>query len=171
MRLLNQCTLKGDKPGEVRFPDPCMKATNSRFMSIPEYEYNYRSEYIPRLEGPVATKPDRRRFGQVDQRDDRRVIKDGNCQEGWRNDKGVTSTGVVKVSSYKRGEQPITAKGEDGWDKAAWSVSVSTETLEDKIQRDRISVRNDKKAEKALAKKNAKITTTRMGLIHRHNAV
>ena len=44
-------------------------------MSVPEYEYNYRSEYIPRMEAPIATKPDRRRFGQVDERDDRRVIK------------------------------------------------------------------------------------------------
>ena len=34
-------------------------------MSIPQYEFNYRSEYIPRMDGPIATKPDRRRFGQV----------------------------------------------------------------------------------------------------------
>merc|ERR1711939_620806 len=75
------------------------------------------------------------------------------------------------VNSRKKGEQPVTAKKEDEWDKPQWNVSTSTECLEDKIKRERIFQRQEKKAQKALGKKNAKITTTRMGLIHRHNAV
>jgi len=167
----NTCVLKGDRPGEVRFPDPNLKATNSRFMSVPEYEYNYRSEYIPRMEAPIATKPDRRRFGQVDERDDRRVIKDGSYEAGWQDDKGVMHTEMGKAHGVRRGEQPITALGEAQWDKPQWNVSVATECMEDKIEREKIFQRNEKKAQKSIAKKNAKITTTRMGLLHRHNSV
>lgn len=167
----NNGSLVGNKPGEVRFPDPCMKATNSRFQSIPEYEFNYRSEYIPRFNGPVTTKPDRRRFGQVDQRDDSRVIQDGKYQPGWKNDKGEMCTHTVKPTARKQGEAPITALGHAEWDKPQWNISTSTECLEDRIERERIFEQKNKRALAAGAKKNAKITTTRMGLIHRHNAV
>lgn len=167
----NAHTIVGNKPGEVRFPDPCMKATNSKFTSIPEYEYNLRSEYIPRFEGVVAGKPSRRRFGVVDERDDRRVVLDGKYEPSWTNDKGERCTHLTKARSYKRGEQPITAKGEDEWDKPQWNVSVSTECMEDKIERETIYRAKEKKAMAASAKKNEKITTTRMGLLHRHNAV
>lgn len=167
----NNGALVGDKPGVVRFPDPCLKATNSRFMSIPQYEFNYRSEYIPRMDGPIATKPDRRRFGQVDERDDRRVIRDGKYEPGWTNDKGEHCTHCVNATSRKAGEAPITAKGDDEWDKPQWNVSTSTETMEDMIEREKIFQQKEKKVKRACAKKNVKITTTRMGLIHRHNAV
>lgn len=167
----NSGSLVGNKPGENRFPDPCMKATNSRFCSIPEYEFNYRSEYIPRMNGPVATKPDRRKFGQVDQRDDSRIIRNGKYEEGWINDKGEKCFHTVDPTSRKAGEAPVTAKGDAEWDKPKWNISVSTECLEDMIERERINEVNVAKAKKSLAKKNAKITTTRMGLIARHTAV
>lgn len=167
----NNGCLPGDRPGEVRFPDPCLKATNSRFQSIAAYENNYRSEYIPRFNGPVASKPERRRFGQVDERDDSRVILGGEYPPGWTDDKGNHRIDCVKATSRKMGEQPTTAKGEDQWDKPKWNISVSTECLEDQLERERIYEQLQKKQVKSLAKKNAKITTTRMGLIHRHNAV
>lgn len=165
----NAHTIVGSKPGEVRFPDPSMKATNSRFTSIPEYEYNLRSEYIPRFEGVIQTKPSRRAFGVVDERDDRRVILDGTYE--WTNDKGEKCSNMVKAKSYKRGEQPTTALGDDEWDKPAWNVSVSTETIEDKIERERIYRAKEKQAFAASGKKNEKIVATRMGLLHRHNSV
>jgi len=172
----NNGCLPGDKPGEVRFPDPPKKASNSRFQSIPSYEFNYRAEFIPRFNGPVATKPDRRRFGQVDERDDSRIIRnngDGNYQydPGWYNDKGELCTKCVGPTARKAGECPVTALGEDQWDKPQWNISTSTECLEDQLERERIYAQTQKKAEKSLAQKNAKITTTRMGLLHRHNAV
>jgi len=165
----NTHTLPGNKPGEVRFPDPNMKATNSRFMSIPEYEHNFRSEYVPRFEGAVASKPNRRRFGQVDERDDRRVIKDGQYE--WTNDKNEKCNHLVKPNAYTRGEQPITALGDEQWDKAQWNVSVSTEASEDRIEREKVFRAIELKREKNSKLKNDRVATTRMGLIHRHNAV
>lgn len=167
----NNGCLFGDKPGEVRFPDPIPRASNSRFQSIPAYEFNYRSEFIPRFNGPVASRPDRRKFGQMDERDDTRVIQDGGYPAGWKDDKGEFRTDCVKATSRKAGECPITAKGDAEWDKPKWNISTSTECLEDQLQRERIYEEKQKAAKKSLARKNAKITTTRMGLIHRHNAV
>lgn len=163
--------LKGDKPGVVRFPDPAPKASNSVFQSIQPYEFNYRSEYIPKMNGPIATKPDRRRFGQVDHRDTNRIIRNGKLEEGWIDDTGTKRFDCVNAHSRKAGEAPVTALGDAQWDKPTWNISVSTECLEDQIERERINEEKVKKCKKALAKKNAKITTTRMGLIARHTAV
>lgn len=165
----NSHTIVGHKPGEVRFPDPSMKASNSKFASIPEYEFNYRSEYLPKFNGPIATKPGRQSLGLVDKRDESRVFKDGKCE--WVNDKGEKCTHAVHATSRKRGEMPVTAKGEAGWDKPQWNISTSTECMEDMIERESIHAAKEKKALAASARKNKEITTTRMGLIHRHNAV
>lgn len=164
----SKCTLPGDKPGVLRFPDPCKKATNSRFQSIAEYDYNYRSEYVPRFEGPVESKPDRRKFAIVDERDDNRIFRNNKCD--WKNDNKELCQDPVKAKSYKRGEQPLRPGGHK-WDKPTWNVSVSTETMEDKLDREAIYKKKEKQALKASAAKNQAITTTRMGLIHRHNSV
>ena len=153
----NNGCLMSAKPGIVKFPDPPLKvistltltpntvpdpnpnpnpnpnpkASNSRFTSIPKYEFNYRSEYIPKSNGPVASKPDRRRFGVTDERDDSRVIIDGKYQAGWKDDNGEIRYDCVEPSSRKAGQAPIKAfKAGEGWDKAAWNVSTSTECLE-----------------------------------------
>jgi len=165
----NNGCLMSNKPGVVKFPDPMPKASISKFQSIPKYEFNYRSEYIPRFNGPVSSKPDRRRFGTVDHRDDSRVIIDGKYAPGWRDDDGTMRYDTVEPTARKAGEMRL--RHNIQWDKPAWNVSVSTECLEDQIEREKIFQQKQKKAEKSLAKKNAKITTTRMGLIHRHNAV
>lgn len=165
----NAHTIVGHKPGEVRFPDPAMKAQNSKFTSIREYEYNYRSEYLPKFNAPIATKCDRRSLGLMDARDSDRVFKDGRCE--WTNDAGEQKWTAEQANSRVRGEMPVTALKDKQWDKPQWNVSVSTETLEDKIERDSIQAMKDKKAFKASAKKNKDITTTRMGLLHRHNSV
>lgn len=168
----NNGCLMSAKPGIVKFPDPPMKASNSRFTSIPKYEFNYRSEYIPKSNGPIASKPDRRRFGVTDERDDSRVIIDGKYEPGWKDDNGEIRYDCVEPTARKAGQAPVKAfKTGEGWDKPVWNISTSTECLEDQIEREKIYERFQKGSEKSLAKKNAKITTTRMGLIHRHNAV
>lgn len=168
-KVWNNGCLTSEKAGVVKFPDPCPRASNSVFQSIPKYEFNYRSEFIPRFDGVVATKPDRRRFGQHDERDFNRIVQDGKYPAGWKDDDGTVRYDCVKATSRKAGEAPITAHS--SWDKPQWNISTSTECLEDQIHREKVYQQKAKKAEKSLAKKNAKITTTRMGLIHRHNAV
>jgi hypothetical protein len=108
-------------------------------------------------------------FGTSDHRDDNRQVTNGKYEPGWVDNEGRLRTDCVDPISRTAGEAPVREGIE--WDKPQWNISVATECLEDQIEREKIFQRQVKEAEKSLAKKNQKITTTRMGLIHRHNAV
>lgn len=158
----NDTAIPGNLPaGCYRFPDPAMKRANSVFQSIPEYEVNYRSDYIPKFNGPVKPKASRRGYNMTDLRDDSRMLTEDLT---WKNDKGEICTGCVKAQSRKKGEQPNSIKP---YTKPKWDFS----TEEDAIQRREADEKRRSKALENGRKKGESIKATRMGLIGRHNAV
>jgi len=159
----NACVLPGDRPaGITRFPDPAMKRVHSQYQSIPEYEYNFRADYVAKFNGPVRTKDSRRGLSHMsDCRDGSRQLF-GEVE--WTNDQGETVKGCVPAQSRKKGEHPDSLKD---YDKGTWNSS----TEYNNIARVALDEENRSKALKHCSKKNEAVANTRMGLIGRHNMV
>jgi len=66
---------------------------------------------------------------------------------------------------------PLQQQQDDHRDKPNWNISVGSGSTYDKIQRAQCAAEAEEKAKKNSALKNQAVATTRMGLIHRHNAV
>jgi len=160
----NQCQIPGDRPaGITRFPYPAMKRENSKFQSIPEYEYNFRADYVAKFNGPVKTKDSRRGMAHhCDLRDESRLLFDQDLE--WKNDRGETMHGMVNAQSRKKGEHPSSLKD---YDKSMWNLSTEYDT------KARAAIDDEKRSEalKHCGKKNEMVASTRMGLIGRHNMV
>eukprot|EP00656_Telonema_subtile_P030784 TRINITY_DN3376_c0_g1_i1.p1 TRINITY_DN3376_c0_g1~~TRINITY_DN3376_c0_g1_i1.p1 ORF type:complete len:323 (+),score=68.80 TRINITY_DN3376_c0_g1_i1:136-1104(+) len=158
----NAGVLPGNRPaGVYRFPDPALKRRNSAFQSIPQYETNYRSDYIAKFNGPVKPNDSRRGYNITDLRDETRMLTD---DLEWTNDKGQRMSGTVKPTARKQGEQPWSKKP---YDKPAWNVSVE----QDFTERHAVDAAVLSKAVKNSETKKEQISATRMGLIARHNSV
>eukprot|EP00656_Telonema_subtile_P030787 TRINITY_DN3376_c0_g1_i4.p1 TRINITY_DN3376_c0_g1~~TRINITY_DN3376_c0_g1_i4.p1 ORF type:complete len:397 (+),score=99.85 TRINITY_DN3376_c0_g1_i4:108-1193(+) len=152
----NAGVLPGNRPaGVYRFPDPALKRRNSAFQSIPQYETNYRSDYIAKFNGPVKPNDSRRGYNITDLRDETRMLTD---DLEWTNDKGQRMSGTVKPTARKQGEQPWSKKP---YDKPAWNVSVE----QDFTERHAVDAAVLSKAVKNSETKKEQISATRMGLI------
>lgn len=164
-KLWNNCTIPGDRPaGITRFPDPAMKRVHSKFQSIPEYEYNYRADYMAKFNGPVRSKDSRRGMAHVSDMRDETCLIWSNDDHEWINDKGELMRGTVVAQSRKKGEHPSSLRD---YDKDKWNSS----TEYDNVARVAIDEQNRRKALKHCAQKNDAVASTRMGLIGRHNMV
>lgn len=158
----NTGVLPGNRPaGIYRFPDPALKRQNSVFQSIPQYETNYRSDYIAKFNGPVKPKASRRGYNMTDRRNETVMLGD---EVTWVNDRGETMHTCSVPVARTQGEQPNSHKD---YDKPAWNVSNE----QDMLERERIFTANTEKVVKNSEKKKQAITATRMGLIGRHNSV